>query len=188
MKVYSGRPESVSSACRRRIAGLLVFLLFFHEDTRIVFPRGDVEQSRVRAIRRRVPVRPALNSGKRRRIFRLGSLDGPAFGIESAGPVHLHKGITGEELSVRAIEDIKEPVTIRPHHELARAAVPIRIDQNGDLRRIVIVRIVGRELKKPLELAGIGSESDDGIGVKVIAFALAGIPIGSGIPGASRSG
>src|SRR5207253_4512656 len=56
-------------------------------------------------------------------------------------------------------------------------AVPGRIDEHRHLRGVVIVRIIGRELIKPFELSGIGIERHDGIGVEVVAFTLAGIPI-----------
>jgi hypothetical protein len=84
-------------------------------------------------------------------------------------------------LPIRAIEHVKETIPIRPHHQLARCAVPLRIDKDGNLNGVVIVGIVRGELKMPLELPGIRIERYDRIRIQVVARALCGIPIGTGI-------
>src|SRR5579859_112590 len=52
------------------------------------------------------------------------------------------------------------------------------------MRRVPIVRIVRRELKIPAQLAGVGVESDERAGVKIVAGANVAIPVGAGIPDA----
>ena len=93
-------------------------------------------------------------------------------------------GLPCEKFPGGAIQHVEKSVAIAPQHQLARRALPIRVDQHGDLHRVVVVRIVRRELEMPFELAGIGIERDHGIGIEIVAGALRGIPVGAGIAGA----
>src|SRR4029077_7518626 len=81
-------------------------------------------------------------------------------------------------------QNVIETVSISPEHHLAGAAVPTHIGENGDLNGVIIVGVVRRELKIPLQLSGIGIESQNAIGVEVIAGPLSGIPVGARIAGA----
>src|SRR5579885_1028407 len=105
------------------------------------------------------------------------------FRIEAAGPVHFHEWISGQELSVRAIQYIEEAVAVSPHHELAWRSAPVCVDEDGDLRGVVVVWIVRSELVEPFQLAGIGVQRDDGIGIEVVAFALRRIPVRARVSG-----
>ena len=49
---------------------------------------------------------------------------------------------------------------------------------------IPIVYVVGSELKVPLELAGIGIECEQRIGIEIVAAALVAFPVGAGVAGA----
>src|SRR5262245_9285670 len=130
-----------------------VFLRLLHKHTRVVFPRRYVEEACPRTIRGRVPVCAALNARECRQAWGLWRQDRSPFCIESARPVHLHEKMAGKELTRHTIENIEESVAIGPQHHLAWSTIPIHIDQHGDLNRIVVVKIVESELKKPLELS-----------------------------------
>ena len=110
-------------------------------------------------------------------------LNRPSFCVQAARPVHFYKRIPGEKLPGRAVKNIEETIAIGPHHQLACAAIPGSIDQYGNLDSVVVVWIVRCELEKPLELARVGIECEDGIGVQVVAGPLRRIPIGARVAG-----
>src|SRR5690348_4342051 len=63
------------------------------------------------------------------------------------------------------------------------AAAPGSIDKNERLGGIPIVKVVRRELVVPLQLAGLGIERDNAIGIKIVSFALGAVIFGVGITG-----
>src|ERR1700734_3691411 len=111
---------------------------------------------RARAIGRGIPVRTALVARKHGLSGRLRSLDWPAVRVQPAGPVHFDERTAAQELSIGAIERIKEAIAIGPCHELARSPVPERIDQYRNLYGVEVRAVVRRELKIPLQFSGIG--------------------------------
>ena len=102
--------------------------------------------------------------------------------VETARPVHLHERCARKELSRDAIEDIEVAVPVRPQHQFGRLAVPVHIDQHGNLNRVVVVGVVRGELEVPLQLAGVRVESNDRIRVEIVARTLVGIPVRSRVP------
>src|SRR5271166_4840415 len=72
---------------------LLILLFSFDVDRRIVGPGWNVEQSGVRAVGRRIPIRPALISWVNERPLRSWNFAGdphrPALLIKAVHPVHL---------------------------------------------------------------------------------------------------
>src|SRR5262245_853410 len=96
--LYSRSPEARSRG-QRVAAGkslaLTVRGLLLYEDRRVVVPARHVEEPGARAVRRRIPVRPALDSRKDRcPLFRghaARNADRTAVVVDAAGPVHLHE-------------------------------------------------------------------------------------------------
>src|SRR4029077_1655263 len=132
---------------------------------------------------RRIPVRTALDARIRRHTRRLRRGDRPATGIEAARPIDLYEGLAGEKLPRPAIQNIEEAVAIAPEHQLARAAVPIRVGQDRYLHRVIVVGVVRRELEVPLHLARVSVQREYGIRVEIVAEALNGVKIRAGIAG-----
>ena len=87
------------------------------------------------------------------------------------------------KFAVGAIEHIEETVAIGVEEKFARFAVEIGVEEDGDFGGVPIVEIEGSELEIPLEFAGVGIEGDDGIGIKIFAFAFGAVVGGSGIAG-----
>ena len=113
---------------------------------------------------------------------RLRRLDGAAALVETAGPVHVDERVAANELAGRAIEHVEKAVAIRPEHELAaRSAGGRQVDEHGNLHGVVVVIVVRRELEVPLELARVGVERDDAVGVQIVAGTLRRVPVGAGI-------
>ena len=121
---------------------------------------------------------PPWLPGPGRHAGRLRRLDRPAAFVESARPVHLHERRARQEPAGRAIEHVEEAVAIGPQHHLRRRAAPVHVDEHRHLHRVVVVAVVGRELVVPLQLAGVGVERDDRVGIEVVAGPLIGIPVG----------
>ena len=94
------------------------------------------------------------------------------------------KGNGGEKLSVGAIEDVKKSVTIRLEQQFSRLALINGIDEHGSFGGVIVVEIVGRELKIPFHLAGVGVDREDASGVEIVAGARPAVEIGGGIAGA----
>src|SRR4029077_6499832 len=62
------------------------------------------------------------------------------------------------------------------------------IEQNRSFGCVVIVEIVGSELEIPFELAGVGIQGEDTIGIEVVAGTRCSVEIGGGIAGAPVDG
>ncbi len=159
----------------------LVLDVLADKDRSIVIPGRHVEESGSRAVGRRIPVGAALYAGidrspRGRRCDQRSSVI-----IQPAGPGHLDEGMSGQELAVGAVQRVEEAVAIRPQHQLAHAAVPLRVHQDGDLGRVVVVGIVGAELKMPFQFAGVGVQGERRIGIEIGAFALRRVPVRAGI-------
>src|SRR6187455_3331471 len=83
------------------------------------------------------------------------------FLVKTGGPRHLRERLTGEELPVRAIQDVPESVAVRPQDNLTHPPLILDVREYGHLRRVVVEDIVRRELEVPLHHARIGIERDD---------------------------
>ena len=142
-------------------------------DDRVVVPRRQVEQSRARAVRRRVPVRAALRSrldvGALDGRLGVGRPDGPPLRIESFVPVLLHEGLAHQELTGDAIQHVEEPVAIPPQHRLARLPLPGDVGEYRHLYGVPVELVVRRELVVPFELPCVGVEGNDRVGVEIVA-------------------
>src|SRR5262249_55052355 len=155
------RPDSVwrRRTCRTSAEGASLFVLnrLLHVEARVVRPGWNVEEAGLWTIRRVVPVRAALVAGQNQRTLRgwrhFHNLLGPAFGVESARPVHFNKRLTEQELTGSAIEHVEESVAVRPQHDLSRASLPLHIDEDRDLSRIVVELIMRRKLVMPFQLS-----------------------------------
>jgi hypothetical protein len=76
-----------------------------------------------------------------------------------------------EELTVLTVEHVEVPVPVRPEHELPLLPLPLQVGEHRNLDGVVVVAVVGRELEVPDQLARGRVESDDGVGVEVVAEA-----------------
>ena len=118
-----------------------------------------------------------------------GSLMGrPSAPMPLAQVIWFRERLGEKQLSVRAIEHVEESVAIGLDHQLARLTLPVGVDQHRRFRGVPIPKIVRRELVIPLELSGLGVESQDAVGVKVVALALVAVVFGGGIAGGPVDG
>ena len=78
-------------------------------------------------------VRSALDAWISRHTRWLRRGDRPAVGIQTACPIDLYEWLASQKLPRPAIQNIEEAIAIAPKHQLARAAVPIRIGQDRNL-------------------------------------------------------
>src|SRR5262249_40410409 len=125
--------------------------------------------------------------------------------IETTCPSLSDETLRQQEFAAVSVQQIVEAVTSRPRHQAALLASEWAIKQHRNLRGVPIMRVVGRELVIPLELAGIGIEGEHGARVEVVTGAeipvvvrpwIAGAPehgvrdgvIGTGVPGRDASG
>ena len=72
-------------------------------------------------------------------------------------------------LARNPIQNVIEAIPVCEQHQFAGLALPVGIYQDGRLGCVQIEKIVRRELEMPLELAGIGVEGNEGVGVQVVA-------------------
>ena len=89
--------------------------------------------------------------------------------IEAVVPGLLDKCRRGQEFSVGPIDQIEEPVAIRPGEYLPGLPEKFGIDQHRVLRRVPVMDVVWRELVIPLELSGVGIEREDRSRIQVVA-------------------
>src|SRR5207244_13111815 len=159
----------------------------FAGDTPVVVPSGDIEESRARTERGRVPIRSALRAGldvvtAHTRGSGFGRFDGPAPFIEPDIPVLLDECLAQEELTGVAVKHVEETVAARPRYDLARLTLPFDFAQHRDLHRIPVILVIRSELVIPFQLAGIGIEGEDTIGIEIVAAAARiSVPAGIGI-------
>ena len=104
-----------------------------------------------------------------------------AFFVKARRPVHLRKRLAEQEFSASTVEHIEHTVAVRPQHGLARATFEVDVGEHRDLRGVPIELVMRGELVVPFQLAGVSVESDDGAGIKVIAFAGVAIPVGASV-------
>src|SRR6266705_6878714 len=143
--VIHGSPDSLRSRRPRRPTAKRPALdelhVLLHVQTGVVRPCGNVKEAGARAVRGVIPVGSALVSWKNQRALSAGSHSGDpdrsAFFIETTGPVYFTERFAHEELACRPVEHVEEAVPVGPKHDLAWAALPLHVDQDRNLRRVV---------------------------------------------------
>src|SRR5581483_3639017 len=88
------------------------------------------------------------------------------------------EGNRGEKLSIRTIENVEISVSVRFNQQLARLSLVIGVNQNGGFGGIVVEQVMRGELEIPLQRAGVRIESQDAVGIKVVAGTNAAFKIG----------
>ena len=91
-----------------------------------------------------------------------------AIGAELPRPGRVAEGLADEQLAGHAVEHVEEAVAVRHHHDLARLAGDGEVGEHRHVGRIPVVRVVRRELERPLQRAGVGVERDDRRGVEIV--------------------
>src|SRR4029079_13444955 len=111
----------------------------------------EVEQPRIRRIRRGRPVRCAAaddGAGDGGDLLRVQ--DRPSLFIESARPVGgVAELAAGDVFARNAIDGEEIPVPRTGGNQLARAAADLAVDENRRLRRIPVVHVAWRRLVVP---------------------------------------
>src|SRR5262249_50758219 len=124
---YAVRSRSASGSAVEGLS-FLVRCDLFYVQTGIVRPGWNIKQTGLRAIGWVIPVRAPLVARKNQSSLRCRDHAGnslrPAFAIETGCPVHLNERFAKQELARRAIEHIEEAVSVRPHHDFSRRALP----------------------------------------------------------------
>src|SRR5262249_33685721 len=90
-----------------------------------------------------------------------------AVGIFRIAPCGLAIGSRGDQFSVCAIDDVEVAITVG----LGDQVLAVRVDEDGDLRSVPVVLVVLRELEVPVELAGVGIQREQGVGVEIVSGA-----------------
>src|ERR1022692_2499302 len=106
--------------------------------------------------------------------------------VQATGPIHVRERLAEEELAGGTVEDVEKSVAVTPIHQLARAAVPVGVHQHGDLRGVIVVTIVGSELKIPFQFSGVRIERHNAVGIEIVAQSLLRVEIRTGIAGAPK--
>jgi hypothetical protein len=96
-------------------------------------------------------------------------------------PTGANEGSRREELSVGAVEGVKDAVAVGMEDELAILAFVHAVHQHQVFGGVPVVGVVGGELVVPLAPAGIGIESQRGAREQVVACADVAIDVGAGI-------
>ena len=109
-------------------------------------------------------------------------LDRLSVGTDSAGPRQVLDELSGQQqLPIRAIEDVEEPVAVGLHDQLAALAFPAGVDHHRRLCRVPVPEIVRGELVVPLQLAAGRIEREEAVRIQVVADALIAVVVRSGI-------
>src|SRR5438477_4213 len=110
--------------------------------------------------------------------------DGSRAAVKSAGPVHLHERSAKEKLSGDPVQNVKEPVPVRPHHDSpwlcdSVRARPLEVGQHRDLHRVVVHLIVRRELIVPGQLPRVCVQRDHRLAIQIVAVPVVAVPVRS---------
>src|SRR5262249_37647988 len=179
-RAQAGRRRRTCGAATE-VPSFLILDRLFHIQTRIVGPRRHIEQPRLGAIRWVVPIRPALvprqdeRSLRRRRHARHALWT--SFCIEPARPVHFDERFTEQELSGRSIERVTESISICAQSPFAGSALPLRVEDYGYLRGVVVEFVMRRDLVMPFEFPGIHIKSPPRAAVQIVPAAIIAIPV-----------
>src|SRR5260221_9503048 len=139
------------------------------------FESHRIEEPRIRIIGRRKPVCGAIDARTDVGAFWSGNSareDWAAGRVNAGGPVQFFDERRGaQEFAVGSVEQIEKTTAIRLNQKMTDGSVFVGIHEDGSFRGVVIVDIMRGELKIPLELAGVGVQSQDTSSVEVIAGA-----------------
>src|ERR1700722_89615 len=108
-------------------------------------------------VRWRIPIRSPLDSWTNERSLRTRPqirVSGTTVRINPLSPGQLLDKLSGrQEFPIRTIEHVNVTITVCLENELSRLALIFHVYQHRGLYRVVVVKLVGRELEVPLELA-----------------------------------
>ena len=188
-KHLPGEPRRFDVARRRiRKAPGTKLLLRFIADAATLLDR-QVEPVRSRVVGRRHPIRRSgrgwADKVALQRRLHARHADRPAGLRQAAGPVQLvDERYALEKLTGLAVKNVVETVAVGMHQKLSWTAFVGSVDQNRDLYRIPIMQIVRRELKIPFELAAVGVQRDNRLGIKVVSSSRLAVEVRRRVPDA----
>ena len=107
-------------------------------------------------------------------------LDGP---VDAA-----QEGLGQKHFAIGPVEHVEEAVAIGVQQQFGRLALVDGVDQDVGFGGIAILQIVRRELIVPLEIAGLGVERENAVGVEVVAGTVAIVAVGPRIAGGPVEG
>ena len=107
--------------------------------------------------------------GPLRAVIGLGIDNRPSrLRIDALGPAHGRKGLAGDERSGHPVNQVKEPVLVGLHDDLAKPAVDAHVREQQVRHGIVIPVITRSALVIPLQLSVVGIHRDDGRHIQVV--------------------
>jgi hypothetical protein len=107
------------------------------------------------------PERPGQQQPRVVVVVALGGLDRPAVLVDALGPRHRDVRLGGDQLAIRAVEDVEEAILRRLHDDLAHHAAEVDLGQHQVLHRGVVPVVTGRSLEVPDQLSRIGAHRQD---------------------------
>ncbi len=96
--------------------------------------------------------------------------------IHPKGCVDVNESLSGENLSVAAVDDVEPPVSVRVGQYLSRLAVDVQVEKDVFIHSVVIVQIVRIHLVRPDRFACFRAACEQRRGPLVIARTLLRIP------------
>ena len=91
--------------------------------------------------------------------------------VDAGGPVDLHIGIGRQQFAVGAVEHVEEAVAVGVHQDLGGLALDVDVGEHHLGDRVIVERIVRRELVVPFDLAGLRLQREHRAGVEIVARA-----------------
>ena len=144
--------------------------------------RIGIGKSGLRIERHRLPVLAAENRRVHHDLLAVARVLGdvgldraPGLQVDSGSPIDLHIGIGRQQLPVGPVEDVEEAVSVGVHQDLGRLALDIQLGEHHLGDRIIVERIVRRELVMPFDLAGLRFQREHRAGVEIVAGAHRGV-------------
>ena len=122
----------------------------------------------------------AASLGQPRGSVTTGRPSGP---MPEAQSTRRRKGLARSSFAIGAVEHIEEAVAIGVEQQFGGLAFVNGVDQDIGLGGVAILQVVRRELIVPFEIAGFGVESENAVGIEIVAGAVAVVAIGLGIAG-----
>jgi len=92
--------------------------------------------------------------------------------IDASGPVHaINTLFGGQHLAVRTINDVEEAVTVRRHNDWNSLAVEWQVSKHQLVDAVIVPCVMWCVLIVPLDLTGVGVQSNNRCGVQVAVLA-----------------